>query len=314
MSTVHVIVGAGSVGTAAALLLADVGHEVRLLSRSGTGPDHPGVQRIRVDAGDTAALTGLAAGATALYNCANPPYHRWPQEWPPLAASILSAAEVTGAVLATVSNLYPYGPVRGPMSPRTPEAPSDSKARTRAAMWADALASHQAGRVRAVEVRASDYLDAGAQSAVARQVPALLAGRRVRTVGDPDQAHSWTTTRDTAAALVAAAGDVEATGRVWHVPTNPPRTQREALADVARAAGVPLPRVSGVGESTLRLMGLFDPVVRELRGTLYQFTAPFVIDDSETRTRFGLVPEPWVAAVSRVAAEGRPAAAAGRAA
>jgi nucleoside-diphosphate-sugar epimerase len=312
MDQLHVVVGAGPVGSAVTRLLVGAGHRVRIVTRSGSGPQLPGVERIALDAADTLGLTQVAEGATAIHNCANPPYHRWSLDWPPLAASLLTVAEVTGAVLATVSNLYPYGPVTGPMTPTTPEHPADNKARVRAAMWADALEAHRAGRVRAVEVRASDYLDAGEQSAIARQLGPILAGRRLRTVGDLDQPHSWTTTRDTAAALVAAAADPEAHGRVWHVPTNAPRTQREALVDLARAAGRPLPPISAAGATTLRLVGLFNPTINELRGTLYQFTAPFVIDDSETRERFGLEPEPWEQALRRVVDAGAQRLSAGR--
>jgi hypothetical protein len=59
-----------------------------------------------IDASDTERLVEVARGAAAVYNCANPPYDRWVTDWPPLAASILSAAERTGAVLVTMSNLY----------------------------------------------------------------------------------------------------------------------------------------------------------------------------------------------------------------
>jgi hypothetical protein len=43
----------------------------------------------------------------------------------------------------------------------------------------------------------------------------------------------------------------------------------------------------------LRVLGLFNTDVRELPKTLYQFQVPFVIDDSETRSIFELVPTPW---------------------
>jgi hypothetical protein len=43
----------------------------------------------------------------------------------------------------------------------------------------------------------------------------------------------------------------------------------------------------------LRVLGLFSTDLRELPKTLYQFEAPFIIDDSETRKIFGLVPTPW---------------------
>jgi hypothetical protein len=40
-------------------------------------------------------------------------------------------------------------------------------------------------------------------------------------------------------------------------------------------------------------MGIFNPVMRELPTTMYQFTSPFIIDDSATRETFGLEPTPW---------------------
>lgn len=314
MSEIHLVVGAGRVGSHTARLLAVRGHHVRLVTRAGTGLDLPGVERVALDAADRRRLAELSRGATAIYNCANPPYHRWSTDWPPLAASLLAAAESSGAVLATVSNLYAYGKVDRPMSPDLPAAPVDPKGSVRDRMWQDAHESHRVGRVRALEVRASDYLDGGDQSAVARLAPALLAGRRLRTVGSLDQPHSWSTTWDTAATAVAAAASPEAHGAVWHVPTNPPRTQRQALTELARVAGVVLPPVSTSGATTLRVVGLVNPTVRELLGTLYQFTAPFVIDDRRTRDHLGLEPEDWDGALARVVAGARTSATAGRAA
>ena len=120
--SLHVIVGAGPVGTATARLLAERGEVVRVVTRRGTGPEHAAIERIAADATDAARLGALAAGAVALYNCANPLYHRWLTDWPPLASALLAGAERSGAVLATVSNLYGYGPVDAPITPATPLA------------------------------------------------------------------------------------------------------------------------------------------------------------------------------------------------
>lgn len=35
------------------------------------------------------------------------------------------------------------------------------------------------------------------------------------------------------------------------------------------------------------------PAATRTAKTLYQFEVPFVIDDSETRTTFGIAPTPW---------------------
>ena len=47
------------------------------------------------------------------------------------------------------------------MTEGMPDVATDHKGRLRARMWADAKAAHDAGRLHAVEVRASDYLGAG---------------------------------------------------------------------------------------------------------------------------------------------------------
>ena len=299
----HVVVGSGPVGTATALLLADRGDDVVIVTRSGAGPDHPRVRRVAADAVDASRFGAIAEGAAAIYNCANPPYHRWTTDWPPLAASLLASAERTGAVLAVVGNLYAYGPVEGPLTEDLPLLASGPKGRVRARMWTDALAAHAAGRVRVTEVRGSDYLCAGQGSHLGDRVtPRVLAGRRVSVLRSADVQHTWTAVDDVARLLVAVAGDERAWGRAWHVPSNPPRTQREVIGDICRVAGLdPVP----VGEHPawlMRTLGLVNPVIREFAEVRYQFERPFVLDSSAAEHTFGLAPTPWDEVLARLVA------------
>ena len=295
----HVIVGAGAIGSATARLLADRGEQVVVVTRSGSGPDLAGVRLVRCDATDTAALTDVSRGAVALYNCAAPAYHRWATDWPPLAAALLDTAQRTGAVLATASNLYSYGAVSAPMTESTPLQPSGPKGHVRAQMWTEALAGHQAGRVRATEVRASDYIGPGAQSHLGdRVIPRLLAGKSVQVLPSADALHSWTYVEDVARLLVVVATDERAWGRPWHVPTNAPRTQRDAVADLAQVAGVEPVKVSEVPALLLRVLALFSRPVRELPEIAYQLKLPFIIDSSAAHHTFGLKPTPWLEVLS----------------
>ena len=296
MTDKHVIVGAGPVGTELATLLASSGKQVTVVTRSGRGPRHPSIQLVAGDASDASVLVGATEGATALYNCANPgDYTTWQEVWPPLASSILDTARKTGAVLVTAASLYPYGPVDVPMVEGMPDAATDKKGRLRADMWADALAAHQAGDIRAVEVRGSDYMGTGVgqNGHVSRNVPSALAGKVARVIGDPDVPHSWTDVLDMARTLAAVADDEGSWGRVWHAPTNAPRTQREALTDVLAAAGRPAVAVKPFPMRTMRLVGRFNAMVRELMEMSYMFTRPYVLDSSAAEERFGLQPTPW---------------------
>jgi nucleoside-diphosphate-sugar epimerase len=295
----HVVVGAGSVGRATAELLGSLGHRVRVLSRRGRSVGIPVAECVACNAASVEQLTAAATGATAVYNCANPAYHRWTVEWPPLADALLTVAEQQGAVLATVSNLYVYGPVDGAMTPDLPMRPVGHKGSVRARMWRDALEAHEAGRVRAVEVRGSDYVCPSDQSHLGDRVaPRVLAGRPVRVLGRADQPHSWTAVRDVARTLVSVAADPRAHGRAWHVPSNPPRTQLEAVHDLCRVAGVDPVRVGTLPTVALRLAGLVRPEAGALVEVLYQFRRPFVLDDSATRLAYGIEPTPWEAVLA----------------
>ena len=287
----HVIVGAGAVGSATALLLAERGEQVRIVTRHGSGPDHPGIEKVAADATDAARLTEITSGAAALYNCASPQYHQWFTDWPPLAAAFLTTAEQTGAVYASMSNLYGYGPVDGQITPQLPIAATHPKLRLRAGMWTDMLAAQQAGRIKAVEVRASDYIEANSilSTVIGRQV---LAGKRAYAPGPLDVAHSWTSIHDCARTLVTVAADERAYGQVWFAPTNTPLTIRQLAARFAQVNGAPRARVTSIPYPVMWTAGLFMPLIKELRTTRYQFTRPFVIDTSATTEAFGLMPTP----------------------
>ncbi|MCI0689860.1 MAG: FAD-dependent monooxygenase, partial [Sporichthyaceae bacterium] len=216
--SLHVIVGAGPVGSATARLLAERGERVRIVSRRGIGPEHQAIEPVAADAADADRLSVLTAGAAALYNCANPLYHRWLSDWPPLASALLVAAERAGAVLATASNLYGYGPVDAPITTATPLAATHPKLRLRADMWRAALAAHQAGRIRTTEIRSSDYIEANSIVTVVLTKP-LVAGKRAYVPAALDQSHSWTSIVDVATTLVTVATDERAWGQAWLTPT-----------------------------------------------------------------------------------------------
>ncbi len=238
----------------------------------------------------------MTAGAAAIFNCANPvDYTKWAEVWPPLAESLLVTAERTGATLVTASSLYGYGPVSVPMTEGLPDLATDALGRIRAGMWAEAKARHEAGRLHAVEVRGSDYLGAGVgpNGHVTRHVTTARQGKAAWVIGKPDLAHTWTDVGDMARTLVAVADRPETWGRVWHAPSNEPRSQRQALTDVLAAADLEPVPVRGIPDPVLAAVGLFSPLMREVRTMSYMFGRPYVMDSTRTGDVLGLQPTPW---------------------
>lgn len=306
MPDTYLIVGGGPVGTETATRLRDAGHTVTVATRSGTRPELDGVRRMALDASDPAALTAAAAGARALFNCANPPdYTTWAQVWPPLAESLLTAAERTGATLVTAAALYPYGPVDGPMVEATPDRATDERGRLRAGMWAEAKSRHEAGRIRAVEVRGSDYLGAGVRNNghISRHIPAAVRGKAAWVLGDPDLPHTWTDVHDMGWALVTVADRPDTWGQVWHAPSHHPRTQRAALTGALAAVDRPPVPMHTLPRPLLSLVGVVQPLVREINRSSWMFRRAYVMDSTLSQERLGLAPSPW-ADICRRTAEG----------
>ncbi|WP_437583466.1 NAD-dependent epimerase/dehydratase family protein [Paramicrobacterium sp. CJ85] len=296
MSERHLIIGAGPVGRHVAAELAREGRRVTVATRSGSDLAIPGVDAIALDASDPDALSRAAEGVDVLYNCANPrDYTAWETVWPPLASSLLTAAERSGAVYAITSSLYAYGPVDGPMHEQLPDAATDHKGRLRAGMWRDAKRLHDAGRIRAVEVRASDYVGPGIgqNGHISRQLPAASKGKTAWVFGRKDVPHTFTDVQDVARTIVAAAADSGAHGRVWLTPSNPAKTQEDALNDVFRAAGIAPVPVRSMPRALVAAASLVSPLMREINELAYQWRAPYLVDDSAARERFGIEPTPW---------------------
>lgn len=303
----HVVVGAGQVGSALARLLADEGKDVVVASRSGSGPDR--LATASVDAADSQELSRLARGADAIYNCVNPPYHRWSRDWPPMSEAFIRAAETSGAALVTLGNLYGYGPVDGVMTEDHPLAAQGTKGRVRATMWRDLKEAHEAGRIRTTELRASDYFGPGTSDQAfvghTRFVRPILQGSRIPYIVDLDVPHSWTYVPDVARALAIAGTDERAWGRSWHVPTGPPQTARELAAVFASTAGAPSPRIVRVPYWLVDAASLASPMLREMRETRHQFTRPFVLDSSAFETTFDVRPTPLSEAAEATVADSR---------
>jgi nucleoside-diphosphate-sugar epimerase len=284
----HVVFGTGQIGRHLIKRLVAAGHDVVAVNRRG-GPV-PDAKIVAGDATDPAFTTAVCAGADSVSFCLNASsYAGWSEEFPPLQQGVLTGAARAGARLVVLDNLYGYGPPRGQRLVETMAArPTSAKAATRAAMTDALLHAHEAGQLEVAIGRASDYFGPGAtQTALGETVfDRALSGGTAQVMGNPDQLHSYSYTPDVAAALATLATAPGTTGQIWHLPVPEARTTRQLIEEVFRLAGH-RPRLVAAGRLTLLAIGLLQPAMREYRHTLYQFTAPWVVDDSLFRAAFG---------------------------
>ncbi|WP_246141853.1 Rossmann-fold NAD(P)-binding domain-containing protein [Phaeodactylibacter luteus] len=85
-SELHVIFGTGPLGRYTAAALLEKGVQVRLINRSGHMEEPPaGAVVVKADATNFSESLPFVQGATTIYQCAQPAYHRWREDFPPPA-------------------------------------------------------------------------------------------------------------------------------------------------------------------------------------------------------------------------------------
>lgn len=298
-----VVTGAGPVGWTVAEQLAAAGNRVRVLTRSGSGPDNPLVQKQAADVSDPAGLGDLFRGATAVFHCIHGSRYSakvWAAELPGAEQAVLAAAGEAGAVVVFPESLYSYSEPGRTMTEEGPREAQGGKRGVRAAL----LKARAASATDTVSVAAGDFFGPRVRNSHAgeRMVKPVMAGKSLMVIGNAGMPHSFTYVPDLAAAMIVAAQDRALWNTVWHAPTGPALSQRQIAGAFAAAAGARAPRVSAVPGWALRTMGIFSPGTRELAETLYQFERPFVMDSRASEAALGLQPTPLTEAAAATVA------------
>ncbi|WP_026551568.1 NAD-dependent epimerase/dehydratase family protein [Arthrobacter sp. H20] len=293
-----VVTGAGPVGWTVAEQLAAAGHRVRILSRTGNGPESSLIQCQAVDVSDPVTVMKEVDGATAVFHCIHAAYNAnaWRKELPQAEQNILAAAGSQGAVVAFPESLYSYSQPDQVMTEAGPRDASGGKRGVRT----DLLKAREASSTPTVSVVAADFFGPRVlQSHMGeRVVPRVIAGQRISVIGSADTLHSFTYVPDLATALIAAALDEGVWNTVLHAPTLSAGTQRQMVAAFAAAAGVPPPHVGAVPGWVVRALGRVQPLMRELAELLYQTERPFTMSSTASEKKLGLAPTPLAEAAA----------------
>ena len=293
----HVIFGTGPSGQATARELVRRGKTVKMINRSGKKPGGvpEGVTVVAGDLFDVNAAKALAQGATHVYQCSNPPYTKWPEQFPALQTATLEAAASTDAKYIVLENVYMYGDTDGqPLTENLPYKADTRKGKVRAQMALDVMEAHRSGKVRVAVARAADfYGSAVLGSAFGERVFGFaVTGKAASVTGNPDKKHTYTYIEDVGKALATLGERDEALGQVWHVPNAAVMTTRQLVAMIFEALGQPV-KMSAMGKTVLRIGGLFVPDAREVVEMLYEFEKDFIVDSSKFTKAFGAQATPY---------------------
>lgn len=291
------ILGAGgAISNELAKRLAARNQEFRLVGRKPQKT--PGATEVMAaDISDRDQAIRAVAGSTLVYLLVGLKYDYkvWAELWPRIMANVIEACKRAGAKLIFFDNVYMYGRVDGPMTEETLFNPCSKKGEVRAKVARMLIDEWQRGAITAMIARAPDFYGPHGHNSVpyALVFDLLARGKKPMWFAGCNLPHSFTYTPDAAESLVQLAESPAAWNQTWHVPAAPnPPTGKEFIATAAKVFGVP-PKCRVVGNITLRLVGLINPMIREMREMMYQYDSPYIFDSSKYARAFGFEGTPY---------------------
>ena len=301
----HTILGAGgSVAEALLPLLLERKLPVRLVGRRPA--QVPGIETRTADLTHRQQTIDAVAGSSIVYLLAGLKYdHKlWAEAWPRIIDNTIEACKQAGARLVFFDNVYMYGRVRGPMTEQNPYNPSSKKGEIRAAIASTVEREWKSGSLTAMIARSADFYGPGAKNGIPNAMvfePMSKKSTPLCLVSDV-LPHSYTYVPDAAQALVTLALSDSAWNQVWHLPTAAqPLTGREFIAAAAEAMGRPA-KYRILSRPMVKMVGWFNPTVREVYEMLYQNDSLYLFDSSKYARAFGFAGTPYADGIRATAA------------
>lgn len=293
MSKIALFGAAGAIGNSIAAALRGAGQPYRVVGRDAASlrrdyGDDPLAEIVTWNPDLPASVQAAAAGIETLVYLVG--VHYWQFALHPA----LMRKTLEGAIAAGVKNViligtvYPYGRTQGkPVREDQPRRPHTFKGRMRKEQEEVLMAAHRDGRINTTVLRLPDFYGPGvAASLLHGAAVAAVEGGMANMLGPIDAAHEFVFVPDVGPVVVKLAAAPGAWGKVWHLAGAGVTTQRAIVAEIERQTGAPL-KLRVAGKTMLRMLGLFNRMMREMVEMNYLLTEPLVMDDSALQQLIG---------------------------
>jgi nucleoside-diphosphate-sugar epimerase len=285
----------GATGRSIASALREKGLPYRVVGRNrhrlaGMFGSDPRAEIVTWDPEDALSVRAAARGVETLIYLVGVPYDNF-ELHPRTMRQALDGAVAEGVKrLVLIGTVYPYGvPVTERVTEEHPRNPPTFKGRMRKEQEDLVLSAHAAGKIQGTVLRLPDFYGPEVEgSFLSNLFKSVAHGKTAGMVGPIDTPHEFVYVPDVGPVTLALAEKPEAYGRWWNFAGPGVTTQRQIAEETFAMVGRK-PKIRVVGKLGLRMIGLFQPFVRELVEMHYLQTTPVLMDDSALVSLLGEV-------------------------
>jgi nucleoside-diphosphate-sugar epimerase len=293
----HIILGAGGAisKTLVKELLSD-DQKIKLAARNFKVIE--GFESVRTDLLNFDEVNNIIEEFSTIYLVAGLTYSTkvWNEQWPKIMRNVVEACGAKNAKLIFFDNVYAYGKANGVMTEDTPLNPSSKKGELRAKLIEYLNEEIKKKNITALIARAADFYGPyteGTSLVSISILDKLLKGKKAQWFCNAEVKHSFTNTNDCGKALYLLSKNESNFNQTWHMPTaNPAKTGEELIKIAAEKLNVKQD-YTVLKKWMFKLLGTFNPLIKELTEMLYQYEDDYIFDSSKFEKKFNFTPTPY---------------------
>ncbi|GAB3012660.1 SDR family oxidoreductase [Cyclobacterium sediminis] len=295
----------GAIGTELAKALAAYTQQIRLVSRNPKKVNDTD-EIFPADVLDAKALKKAIHGSSIVYVTVGFTYsHRqWAEKWIPFIKDLITICSEENCKLVFFDNIYMYDPnfLNG-MTEETPVNPSSKKGLIRAKIAKMILDAIKKNKIQALIARSADFYGPSISnnSLLTETVfKPLSRGKKANWLISDRFLHSFTYSIDAAIATALLGNTEKAYGEVWHLPTaSAPYTGKQWIEKIAKELKTE-PKTQLAPKFLVKVMGLFNSIMKESVEMLYQYDRDYVFDSSKFEKTFNFTPTSYDLGIKKI--------------
>lgn len=232
-------------------------------------------------------LISIFQNSDIVFSCTDVPYQFWGEFYPLLSKSMVEGLKHSNARLVFADHMYSYGNIKGEfLHENLPHLAKTVKGKIRAEVIDNFYKSGVNDRV--AIVKSSDFIGPRIEKGVFGTdfLKSIYYNKTVYLPSNTTLPHHFTFIEDFSKALVLVAFEPNAFNEIWHVPNAKAISQNEWVKIFEHETGLKI-KFQSIHKSIIKLVGLFNPFVRELNELSYQFEYPYLVDAQKFINQFG---------------------------
>lgn len=303
--TMQTILGSGgAIGNELATCLTEYTEDIRLVSRNPKKVNHND-QIFKADLMVADQVDKAVEGSEVVYLTAGLLYKAkvWEEQWPRVMRNVIEACKKHHSKLVFFDNIYVYDrKFMGNITEEVPINPYSKKGKVRAQIAKMIFDEVEAGNLKALIARSADFYGPSTKNSVLNETvfQKLKAGKSAIWLCGANYKHSFTYTPDAAFATALLGNTQSAWNQSWHLPTaKNPLTGKEWVKAFSSQLAVK-PKSFVVPKFLILIMGVFNPLMKELSEMLYQYDRDYIFNSNKFESQFDFRPTPYLEGIKKI--------------